>query len=186
MGATKETQIQCSTDSTTRRKRWSLRRLRTRQDGVALVEFALVLPVLTLLLFGMLDLGKVTNYWIDQTHLANEGARWAVVDKNPGATQTPAVSLQQYIANQADSKQLKKDVSVKICFPNGTSNVGDPVKVIVTSNYSFLGVLTHALPLTGKPPKAAVDSTNDPNPLTATAVMRLEAPPSNYTADGPC
>ena len=53
------------------------------EDGAALVEFVLVLPLLLLLLIGMLDLGKAFNYWIDETHLANEGARYAAVNKNP-------------------------------------------------------------------------------------------------------
>jgi Flp pilus assembly protein TadG len=52
------------------------------EDGAALVEFALILPILVVLLFGMLEFGKAFNYWIDETHLANEGARWAVVDKD--------------------------------------------------------------------------------------------------------
>ena len=44
-----------------------------REAGVALVEFALVLPLLLVILFGMLDFGKAFNYWIDTTHLANSG-----------------------------------------------------------------------------------------------------------------
>ena len=68
------------------------------EHGVALVEFALILPVLALMLFGMLDFGKAFNYWIDETHLANEGARWAVVNKNPASSGT----LQAYIRDQGD------------------------------------------------------------------------------------
>ena len=49
-------------------------RLSHEERGVALVEFALVAPILLVLLFGMLDFGRVFNYWIDATHLANEGA----------------------------------------------------------------------------------------------------------------
>ena len=54
-----------------------------RQEGAALVEFALVLPLLLLLLLGMLEFGRVFNYWIDETHLANAAARWAAVDRTP-------------------------------------------------------------------------------------------------------
>ena len=60
-------------------------RLRHDESGVAITEFALVLPLLLLLLLGMIDFGKAINYWIDETHLANEGARWAAVNKNPGS-----------------------------------------------------------------------------------------------------
>ena len=44
-------------------------RLSHEERGVALVEFALVAPILLVLLFGMLDFGRVFNYWIDATHL---------------------------------------------------------------------------------------------------------------------
>src|SRR5919199_6301171 len=67
----------------------SLRRVlsRCREDrGVALTEMALVLPLLLLLILGMIDFGKAINYWIDNTHLANAGARLAVVNGNPCAT----------------------------------------------------------------------------------------------------
>ena len=45
------------------------------ERGVALIEFALVLPFLLLVVFGMVDLGKAVNYWNDETHLANQAAR---------------------------------------------------------------------------------------------------------------
>jgi len=60
----------------------------SEQKGTALVEFALILPILLLILFGLLDFAKAFNYWNDQTHLAAEGARWAVVNSNPGGGQT--------------------------------------------------------------------------------------------------
>jgi Flp pilus assembly protein TadG len=69
------------------------------ESGVALVEFALVLPLLLVLLLGVLDFGKGFNYWIDETHLANEAARFAVVNKNPGTSG----SLQNYVLSQADT-----------------------------------------------------------------------------------
>src|SRR5439155_21053423 len=115
-----------------------LRRDIQGERGTALVEFALVIPVLLLVLFGTLDFAKAFNYWIDETHLAAEGARWAVVNSNPGSG-----SLQQYIQQQADSSQLRGLAHVCITFPtnpaSGTSGqVGDPVHVSVTSDYNWM------------------------------------------------
>ena len=80
------------------------------ERGVALVEFALVLPLVLVLLLGMIDVGKAVNYWNDETHLANEAARFAAVDssptKNPDGTPT-AKSLSAGILNQADTTELK-------------------------------------------------------------------------------
>jgi len=55
--------------------------------GAALVELALVLPLLLVVVFGMLDFGKAFNEWIDETHLANDGARLAAVSYCPDLAQ---------------------------------------------------------------------------------------------------
>jgi Flp pilus assembly protein TadG len=150
-----------------------MRRMLTKfgpEDGASLVEFALVLPVLVLLLFGMLDFGKAFNYWIDETHLANEGARWAVVNRNPGGG-----SLQQYLVDQATTDELRNGgtasvadpAEVCISFPSGTSNVGDPVLVTVSATYNWLPVI-------------GLDTAQ--TTITGSSHMRLEALPTNYSA----
>jgi Flp pilus assembly protein TadG len=50
---------------------------RTFRDerGAAAVEFALVLPLLLALIFGMIDFGRAYNQQITLTQLAREGAR---------------------------------------------------------------------------------------------------------------
>lgn len=143
------------------------------EEGTALVEFALILPILALLLFAMLDFGKAFNYWIDETHLANEGARWAVVNRNPGG----GGSLQQYILSQATTAELRDGgtasiadpAQVCITFPNGTSNVGDPVQVTVSATY-------HWLPIIGG--RIGIAQTT----IAGSSNMRLEALPTNYAA----
>jgi Flp pilus assembly protein TadG len=159
--------------ATWRRPLGKLSRRARSEEGVALVEFALILPVLALMLFGMLDFGKAFNYWIDETHLANEGARWAVVNKNPASSGT----LQDYIRQQATTPELRNGGTaslpnpIRICidFPNGTSNVGDPVRVDVTATYHWLGFIASETSLTQ-------------TPITGSATMRLEAKPTNYAA----
>ena len=152
-----------------------LSRTRVRDErGLALTEFALVLPVLMVLFLGMLDLGKAFNYWIDTTHLANKGARWAAVNQNPGACSTPAISLQAYVRSEAETSELRNGgtisiaspLQVEILRPLGT-NVGRPVEVRVSTTYSFIpfvgrkiGILTHT--------------------ISGTATMRMEQVGSSY------
>jgi Flp pilus assembly protein TadG len=152
---------------------------RDREAGVAMVEFALVLPVLLLVLLGILDFGKAINYWLNENHLASEGARWAVVDRNPGSGSGD--TLQEYILSHADTAELRSggtnSVSDKplvcISFPDGTSLVGDPVRVEVAATYSWLPFLQQKwldfLPL------------NDVT-IRGAATMRLEAAPTQYAA----
>ena len=52
---------------------------RADEDGAAAVEFALLLPLLVLLLFGLIQFGLAFNTKIQATNAAREGARMAVV-----------------------------------------------------------------------------------------------------------
>jgi len=151
-----------------------MRSPRQQQDGVALVEFALVAPLLLVILFGMLDFGRTFNYWIDATHLANEGARWAVVNKNPASSGT----LQDYIQQQADTDELRNGGSsavpsaleVCISFPNGAT-VGNPVQVTASLTYNWL-------PFLSEQALGGLTSTT----VSSSSTMRLEAPPPAYSA----
>jgi hypothetical protein len=147
------------------------------EKGVALVEFALVVPILLVLLLGMLDFGKALNSWIDETHLATSGARLAVVNNWPGKGTTP---LSQYIQGLADTKELRlggttsvpNRARVCITFPpvgHATPQAGDPVKVTISVVYHWLPLISEKL--------AVAAST-----VSGQATMRLEAAgPLGYT-----
>jgi Flp pilus assembly protein TadG len=157
------------------------------ERGVALVEFALVLPLLLVLLLGMIDVGKAVNYWNDETHLANEAARYAAVNNSPDPNwasnkTNAAYKINTAIKNQADTNELKQGgtqsistpgATVCIYFPNGThasgpkALAGEPVKVVVKAQYNWLGYLVG---------KGLLPSST----LTATSTMRLE---QNYVGD---
>ena len=167
------------------RRGLSLRRVlsRCRDDrGVALTEMALVLPLLLLLILGMIDFGKAINYWIDNTHIANEGARLAVVNKNPGGSGT---TLQDYLRGQTSSAEEKypnpvqgtqrsaHSMTVNICYYTGSSGalinsgtpaVCDTVEVIVKYDYDWL----RGFPFPGDPTTT----------IGGKAAMRLEAVPT--------
>ena len=49
------------------------------EKGQTLIEFALVLPVVLLLVVGMLVFGRVMNVWLIVGNGAREGARYAAV-----------------------------------------------------------------------------------------------------------
>src|SRR5215208_5600295 len=81
------------------------------ESGQAMVELALILPLLLILLLLILDFGRAINYWIDTTHLASEGARLAAVDKDSGG------NLQAHIKSQADTEELRTGGSVGVVSP---------------------------------------------------------------------
>jgi hypothetical protein len=142
------------------------------ERGQAVVEFALVLPLLGLFLFGILDFGRAYNYWIDETHLASEGARYAAVDQNPDPMKSSflaAVRDQAKGALHDGGSSVPDPLQVCVSFPNGTHAVGDPVQVEVKSTYQFMSIF-------------GIDLAQD---VKATSTMRLERVPTTY-ADGDC
>jgi Flp pilus assembly protein TadG len=118
---------------------------RVCQDrGQALAEFAVVLPVLMLIIVGILTFGRYENYANQETQLASEGGRWASVNVNPSTSQT----LQAYIQSQTTgellngSSDVTSAVQVFIYYPTGSSNtVGSSVRVCVTATVRLLPML---------------------------------------------
>src|SRR5687768_311758 len=95
-----------------------------RQEGQALVEFALIAPLFFLLVAGIIQFGVALNYWLDLQRIANQGARWAVVNTYPGCPRSGpdapcSPTLQQYLASRPVSGGLQPDV--EICFEEETA-----------------------------------------------------------------
>jgi Flp pilus assembly protein TadG len=112
--------------------------LSTRQRGQDMLEFAIVLPLLLLILFGVLDLGRVFHAAITITNIAREGARHASI--YPGATQgeVAAVAHDEALNSGVD---LSSSVITRSCTDadaNGTCDSGFPVRVTITYNFDLL------------------------------------------------
>jgi Flp pilus assembly protein TadG len=58
------------------------RRIRERQEGQAMVEFALVIPLLLLLIFGIIQFGILFNNYLTLTDAVRVGARQAAVSRD--------------------------------------------------------------------------------------------------------
>jgi hypothetical protein len=141
-----------------------------REDGQALVELAIVLPILLALVFGIVQFALALNSANDETHLANEVARYATVNENPGCAAEPcSTGLAAWGKSQADSTALNAQTFC-IKFPENPATktsrqIGDPVEVVVQGTISWFPVL-----------KLEATSTN----VSGKAVMRLEAAPTTY------
>ena len=106
-----------------------------RSDGVAMTEFALILPIFMVIVAGLLGFGRVFFYWIQANHVANETARWAIVDLNPYAPTT----LQQAAADSSSS-EFNSDTTVCITR-EGDKDLGAPLKVTVSKPFTFVPIL---------------------------------------------
>ncbi|MDF1595068.1 MAG: pilus assembly protein [Acidimicrobiia bacterium] len=118
---------------------WFNRRLRKdREDGAALVEFAIVLPFLMLLLMGMIEFGWAFGNNLDVRHGAREAARLAAVNFG---------SVAAMGASTCDSMDFS-DGQVITFSLLGTAEVGQLARVsVVLSPYTSLsGFLDWAMP----------------------------------------
>lgn len=164
-----------------------LKSLRRDERGQAMVELALVIPIVLVILFGIVDFGRALNYWNDETDLANIGARIAAVGSSALPTTGPCAnqaSITAYVKCWAaiDSPELWNSstgtgdiTSVCISSP-GAGAVGSDVTVQVKATFSWL-------PLVGKAVTGAVGGTST---LTGTATMRIENQNSLYTQTTQC
>lgn len=99
--------------------------LRARGDrGAAAVEFALLLPVLLLLLFGIIDFGRALNAQITITQAAREGARLDALN------QPNVVSRTQGAATGLSGV----GVTIVSACPPGS---GPTANAVVKVNYTF-------------------------------------------------
>jgi len=57
--------------------------MRSHDRGTAAVEFALIMPLLVLLIFAIVDLGRMLNAQIVLTEAAREGARATALGNDP-------------------------------------------------------------------------------------------------------
>ena len=126
-----------------------LRARTTHEAGQEAVEFALILPLLLLVMFGVLDLGRAFHAAITITNAARVGARYGMSypDDTSGiiaATQSEAQGSGIDLTDGATST-----ITVECLDPIwGTPGVpcvsGVPIRVTVTYNFSL--IITSVLP----------------------------------------
>ena len=106
-----------------------------RSRGQALVEFAIVLPIFLLVLFGLIEFGYMLYSQMTVSNAAREAARAAVVD--PDACTIP--QLADATARGAATGLTSAFISVNVPVPNGASCATAPqgTPVSVTVNYTY-------------------------------------------------
>lgn len=125
------------------------------QRGTALVEFALVLPLLLVLVMGIIDFGRAYQTQIMLTNAVREGARLGATGASTSA-----------ITSRVDATDGVTGATISVTNAQGTT--GQSVTVQVRYNFTMITPLGSLLRLLG--------TSTVPNgfTLSATADMRLE------------
>jgi|SRR5262245_8018124 Flp pilus assembly protein TadG len=122
-------------------------RLRMRSErGAAAVEFAIVAPLLFLLVFAIIDFGFGFHAWDATQNAAREGARLAATSSNQGAITTRAEDAASFLSNPVTvSLQCAKVLTSGGNGPFGGCEVngndwdeGDLVRVTVEYDYEYM------------------------------------------------
>jgi Flp pilus assembly protein TadG len=109
----------------------TLTRFAKRDDGQALVEFALITPFLLLFLIGIVEFGRAWNEHEVLTDATREGARQAAV-WDPSITED---SIKTVVANVLAASNITAD---SIVLDNWDGGTGTPLTVHVVVPYRFV------------------------------------------------
>jgi len=106
------------------------RRTGSDERGVALVEFAIVLPLVCLLLFGIVEFGKGFNDYQSLRQGVREGARAGVVDNYRGYDVTPLPAGHAALS-ACSSSSHPTEVRKLMCLTEHESGIGSDLRVRV-------------------------------------------------------
>ncbi len=122
------------TDLAMTNSRRHVRASRNHAHGQELVEFALVLPLLFLVAFGVLDLGRLFHAAITINNAAREGARYAT--RNPEDLDG-VVNAAMLEAQNSGVTLIPGNISWICPDPSGCGS-GLPLRVIVRHDFQLL------------------------------------------------
>lgn len=111
------------------------RRVADREDrGAAAVEFALIVPLLLLLVFAMISFGMMLSFRQTLSQAATEGARAAAVERDPTERETQAFDA----VNDAMAAVNKRcGTGGLVCDVGAATTCGSGQCITVTVTYAY-------------------------------------------------
>lgn len=104
-------------------------RIIKNEKGQALVEFAIILPILLLLIMGILQFGMLINNYLSLENSSREGARLGIV----GGTNTDIQNIVMKTSPTLDSSAL----TITITPSEGNRKSGDTLTINLTYSYNL-------------------------------------------------
>lgn len=149
-----------------------IRSIRQREGGQSLAEFALMLPIFLILVFGIIDFGMGLRAYITTAQASREGARYASIG-NQGAT-VGYVTCNSGTTNPVVVKTCstmgglnKANASVRVEYPSGNAP-GNSVRISTKYDYNYITPLRRLVTF------FSAGSLGSSIPLSSSVDMRLE------------
>ncbi|MBU6423081.1 MAG: pilus assembly protein [Chloroflexota bacterium] len=113
--------------------------MRPDEDGTALVEFSLLLPVLLLLILGLFDVSRAV--WQENTlaYAAREGTRYAIVHGSASASPSTPTNTTAVVTTVKDAAVGVPGITVTVSYPDNCYDRGCRVAVDATAPFTPLG-----------------------------------------------
>lgn len=128
------------------------------EKGQAAVEFALVLPILLMLIFGIVDFGRILYTKNAVTSLSQDAARYMSIKYVSGNTNDAVLS--SYVTSHPGTLTLG---DFTVINTSDTITAGSEVDVTLTYKISFITPLVKMIP-----------GVTDPFYITSSSVFRAE------------
>jgi len=107
------------------------------ETGASAVEFAIILPVLLVVVFGIIEFGFAIYDKTMITHASREGARAGIIFRVPPVTDSEIVDVvNNYLGNNLITFGGSNSAAVTVT--RAGYNAGDPLKVTVAYTYTSL------------------------------------------------
>ncbi len=125
--------------------------MRSREHGQALVEFALILPLLIFVVMGVFDLGWGIYSYTVVSSAAREGAHYATLDMTISRIQDQAVQRAIALNIPAGNVQVAcKHSSIDVTCDQDSVSSGDTVTVTVPYTFNPMTLFFSPFTVTGK------------------------------------
>lgn len=105
-----------------------------REDGQAMVEFALILPIFLLILCGIIDFGWLFYNQLSLNNACREGARYAVVHTAENADTQAIIN---HIENTSTTVFANDGVDITVEYTSPADPTSGDIKVNMQADISF-------------------------------------------------
>ena len=114
---------------------------RESERGAAAVEFAILLPLLLMLVLGTIEFGRAYNAQITLTNAARDGVRVMAIGKDPAAAKNKA---------QLAAASVSTIPTTDITLSTDTCPAGSQVTLTIKYTLSTITGIAGPFPMTGK------------------------------------
>ncbi|MBX7445201.1 MULTISPECIES: TadE/TadG family type IV pilus assembly protein [unclassified Arthrobacter] len=115
---------------------------RDSERGAAAVEFAILLPLLLMLVLGTIEFGRAYNAQITLTNAARDGVRVMAINNDPAAAKTAAQNAAASVSSTIPASD--------IILSTTTCSTGNQVTLTIKYTLSTITGIAGPFPMTGK------------------------------------